>query len=213
MFPGEQAEDAIVADVANPNGKEGETRGGTMGVEGGVGDREQEDQHGGKFTMKSLLWHGGSVWDAWFSCASNQVNNIPSYAHGSRCQDARPLELSNKSMAFAGGAGAADAAVLVLADGHGLRRAAPGVLRPHGQLDRLPHQRRVPHPQGEARRQLQEPRHPGRHSPRSLLHLRYCPVSSLSTASRRAHGFRAALRMLLFRRWRGTGNWIRPPES
>jgi hypothetical protein len=24
-------------------------------------------------SMKSLLWHGGSVWDAWFSCASNQV--------------------------------------------------------------------------------------------------------------------------------------------
>lgn len=23
--------------------------------------------------MKSLLWHGGSVYDAWFSCASNQV--------------------------------------------------------------------------------------------------------------------------------------------
>lgn len=23
--------------------------------------------------MKRLLWHGGSVWDAWFSAASNQV--------------------------------------------------------------------------------------------------------------------------------------------
>lgn len=67
MFPGEQAEDAIVADVGNGNGKEGEPRG-AMGVEG-----EREEQHGGKFTMKSLLWHGGSVWDAWFSCASNQV--------------------------------------------------------------------------------------------------------------------------------------------
>jgi auxin influx carrier (AUX1 LAX family) len=76
MFPGEQAEDAIVADVAIPNGKEGEARGGAMGVEGGVGDQDQEEQHGGKFTMKSLLWHGGSVWDAWFSCASNQVNTF-----------------------------------------------------------------------------------------------------------------------------------------
>jgi auxin influx carrier (AUX1 LAX family) len=73
MFPGEQAEDAI---VAIPNGKEGEARGGAMGVEGGVGDQDQEEQHGGKFTMKSLLWHGGSVWDAWFSCASNQVNTF-----------------------------------------------------------------------------------------------------------------------------------------
>lgn len=44
MVPGEQAEDAIVADVAN--GKDaGEVR--AMGV----GDDD------GKFTMKSLLWH------------------------------------------------------------------------------------------------------------------------------------------------------------
>ncbi|CAD5184405.1 unnamed protein product [Musa acuminata subsp. malaccensis] len=26
--------------------------------------------------MKSLLWHGGSAWDAWFSCASNQVVQV-----------------------------------------------------------------------------------------------------------------------------------------
>lgn len=25
------------------------------------------------FSFKSFLWHGGSVYDAWFSCASNQV--------------------------------------------------------------------------------------------------------------------------------------------
>ena len=70
MVPGEQAEDAIVqADVAN--GKDGEEVS-AMGV-GGDADAEQQ-QHDGKFTMKSLLWHGGSVWDAWFSCASNQVH-------------------------------------------------------------------------------------------------------------------------------------------
>jgi hypothetical protein len=57
----EQADEAIVAD-----GKEDEV--GVMGVDGG------DENHGsGGFSMKSFLWHGGSVWDAWFSCASNQV--------------------------------------------------------------------------------------------------------------------------------------------
>ncbi|MBA0666129.1 hypothetical protein Goklo_002579 [Gossypium klotzschianum] len=28
------------------------------------------------FSVKSLLWHGGSVYDAWFSCASNQVAQV-----------------------------------------------------------------------------------------------------------------------------------------
>ena len=64
---GEQAEDAIVADVVG-NGKGEEVR--AMGVGGGD---DAEQQRGGKVSMKSLLWHGGSVWDAWFSCASNQV--------------------------------------------------------------------------------------------------------------------------------------------
>ena len=27
----------------------------------------------GRILMKRFLWHGGSVFDAWFSCASNQV--------------------------------------------------------------------------------------------------------------------------------------------
>lgn len=26
-----------------------------------------------KSRLSSFLWHGGSVYDAWFSCASNQV--------------------------------------------------------------------------------------------------------------------------------------------
>nr|XP_034601639.1 auxin transporter-like protein 2 [Setaria viridis] len=43
----------------------------------GVGDvAEQQQQHDGGFGLKSLLWHGGSVWDAWFSCASNQVAQV-----------------------------------------------------------------------------------------------------------------------------------------
>ncbi|KAJ0795789.1 hypothetical protein HanPI659440_Chr04g0154521 [Helianthus annuus] len=26
--------------------------------------------------MNSMLWHGGSAWDAWFSCSSNQVAQV-----------------------------------------------------------------------------------------------------------------------------------------
>jgi auxin influx carrier (AUX1 LAX family) len=55
----EQADEAIVAD-----GKEDEV--GVMGVD--------ERHGGGGFNVKSFFWHGGSVWDAWFSCASNQVS-------------------------------------------------------------------------------------------------------------------------------------------
>jgi auxin influx carrier (AUX1 LAX family) len=64
MATGEQAEDAIVADVVG-NGKGEEVR--------AMGDDAEQQRDGGKVSMKSLLWHGGSVWDAWFSCASNQV--------------------------------------------------------------------------------------------------------------------------------------------
>uniref|UniRef100_A0A0E0CAH4 Amino acid transporter transmembrane domain-containing protein n=1 Tax=Oryza meridionalis TaxID=40149 RepID=A0A0E0CAH4_9ORYZ len=71
MVPREQAEEAIVADG---NGKEEEV--GVMGVS--AGEHGADDHHGGggKFSMKNLLWHGGSVWDAWFSCASNQVAQV-----------------------------------------------------------------------------------------------------------------------------------------
>lgn len=38
---------------------------------------EEEEQHGGiKSKLSGLLWHGGSAYDAWFSCASNQVINL-----------------------------------------------------------------------------------------------------------------------------------------
>ncbi|CAL9098230.1 unnamed protein product [Musa textilis] len=60
---------------------------------GGGGERDSA------FSMKSLLWHGGSAWDAWFSCASNQ------------------LLWGDAGGGFAGGAGAVDDEVLVLAAG------------------------------------------------------------------------------------------------
>lgn len=59
----EQAEEAIV-----PTTSEMEIDGNSKEEERGA----DEEAHP-TFSMKSILWHGGSVWDAWFSCASNQV--------------------------------------------------------------------------------------------------------------------------------------------
>lgn len=38
-------------------------------------DEREEDNKGGSSSssLKNFFWHGGSVYDAWFSCASNQV--------------------------------------------------------------------------------------------------------------------------------------------
>jgi len=42
-----------------------------------VGNYEEMESEGKtgdiKSKLLSFLWHGGSVYDAWFSCASNQV--------------------------------------------------------------------------------------------------------------------------------------------
>jgi auxin influx carrier (AUX1 LAX family) len=71
MVPGDHAEEAIVPMADGANGR-GEVRAMDTAWDGGE-DSEQQQGGGGKFSMKDLLWHGGSVWDAWFSCASNQV--------------------------------------------------------------------------------------------------------------------------------------------
>ncbi|WVZ08470.1 hypothetical protein V8G54_021816 [Vigna mungo] len=65
MLPQKQAEEAIVASL---NETESEV--------GGVREEEKELQDHSGFSIKNLLWHGGSVWDAWFSCASNQVAQV-----------------------------------------------------------------------------------------------------------------------------------------
>lgn len=54
MLPQKQAEEAIV-----PNLNETE--------------HEEEKESQAIFSVKNIFWHGGSAWDAWFSCASNQV--------------------------------------------------------------------------------------------------------------------------------------------
>lgn len=66
MLGQKQAEEAIVS-----NFTETETE--------GRGDEHREPEDQSLFSVKSFLWHGGSVWDAWFSCASNQV--CPIFTH------------------------------------------------------------------------------------------------------------------------------------
>ncbi|XP_061347721.1 auxin transporter-like protein 2 [Gastrolobium bilobum] len=61
MSPQKQAKEAIVTNLG--------------GTEHEVG-REEEEQDQSMFSVKNILWHGGSVWDAWFTCASNQVAQV-----------------------------------------------------------------------------------------------------------------------------------------
>ncbi|CAL5379080.1 unnamed protein product [Camellia sinensis] len=39
-------------------------------------EREEGESKSAKSTLSRLFWHGGSVFDAWFSCASNQVAQV-----------------------------------------------------------------------------------------------------------------------------------------
>ncbi|KAM1419635.1 hypothetical protein ACFXTO_023159 [Malus domestica] len=43
-------------------------------------NREEEEAHAADdnsgFNLRSFIWHGGSIYDAWFSCASNQVAQV-----------------------------------------------------------------------------------------------------------------------------------------
>lgn len=58
MVPQKQSEEAIVQGAMNETDAEG---------------RREEGVDQSMLSLKSFLWHGGSVYDAWFSCASNQV--------------------------------------------------------------------------------------------------------------------------------------------
>ncbi|KAJ6317769.1 hypothetical protein OIU76_013331 [Salix suchowensis] len=39
-------------------------------------EKEEVSNDESGFSLKSVLWHGGSVYDAWFSCSSNQVAQV-----------------------------------------------------------------------------------------------------------------------------------------
>ncbi|CAD5330484.1 unnamed protein product [Arabidopsis thaliana] len=63
-----QAEEAIVVS--------GEDEVTGRKVEDSAAEEDIDGNGGDGFSMKSFLWHGGSAWDAWFSCASNQVAQV-----------------------------------------------------------------------------------------------------------------------------------------
>lgn len=42
-------------------------------------EREREARTNAKSKLTALFWHGGSVYDAWFSCASNQAIFFSTY--------------------------------------------------------------------------------------------------------------------------------------
>ncbi|KAK4385350.1 Auxin transporter-like protein 2 [Sesamum angolense] len=65
MVPQKQAEEAIVPGNMNENDRDDHHQ----------AEEEAEDIHP-RVSFKSFLWHGGSVYDAWFSCASNQVAQV-----------------------------------------------------------------------------------------------------------------------------------------
>ncbi|KAF1897614.1 hypothetical protein Lal_00032371 [Lupinus albus] len=68
MLGHKQSEEAIVSNNMNETENEGSVGGGM--------EVENKEQDQSMFNVKSFLWHGGSVWDAWFSCASNQVAQV-----------------------------------------------------------------------------------------------------------------------------------------
>uniref|UniRef100_UPI003F778709 Auxin transporter protein 1,Soluble cytochrome b562 n=1 Tax=Arabidopsis thaliana TaxID=3702 RepID=UPI003F778709 len=61
--------EGVEAIVANDNGTD-QVNGNRTGK-----DNEEHDGSTGS-NLSNFLWHGGSVWDAWFSCASNQVAQV-----------------------------------------------------------------------------------------------------------------------------------------
>ena len=67
MLAQKQAEEAIVSNFSEADGNDSK--------EEGNHNREDQDENQAIFSVKNILWHGGSTWDAWFSCASNQVTN------------------------------------------------------------------------------------------------------------------------------------------
>ncbi|TMW95346.1 hypothetical protein EJD97_009029 [Solanum chilense] len=64
MLGQKQAEEAIVPNFSDNDGNCSKE------------EVEKLDDDQSLFNVKSFLWHGGSAWDAWFSCASNQVAQV-----------------------------------------------------------------------------------------------------------------------------------------
>ena len=126
-----QAEEAIVPTAANEvEQSSGKEKGGEL--DGG------EQPQNSVFQMKNLLWHGGSVWDAWFSCASNQVKfslTSPEYSSEFPRETTKSLSLTGFFRIFTGRSSAFDSALLIFTARNALRHHFPDFLWADRKLD------------------------------------------------------------------------------
>ena len=119
MLPQKQAEEAIV-----PNFNETEHE----------GKEEERDEEHSMLSVKNILWHGGSAWDAWFSCASNQVIQLNPQIK-IHYQTLSALNFVFCVCVFTGSSSAFNSTLFILSTGTAIRHIASGILWTYGKLD------------------------------------------------------------------------------
>lgn len=104
-----------------------------------------------KTKISNFFWHGGSVYDAWFSCASNQVRTlhflsqkelpITAFFFLFLFQFANDFSFlcSVNSFFVSGGSSSAYLAVLIFPAGNAIRHTFSALLRVDGKLDSISH--------------------------------------------------------------------------
>ena len=120
-MPQKQAEEAIV-----PNFNETEHE----------GKEEERDEEHSMLSVKNLLWHGGSAWDAWFSCASNQVIQLNPQIK-IHYQTLSVLNFVFCVSVFSGSTSTFNSTLFILSTGTAIRHIASGILWTNGKLDRI----------------------------------------------------------------------------
>lgn len=114
--------------------------------------RGEEKLNSSMLSFKSLVWHGGSVYDAWFSCASNQVISLKiNVVVKLSSNSIERLVLLLANMGFGGlrmmkiwivdvgGTGSFNFAILILSTGNALRSNFSSFLWCIRKLDCLSH--------------------------------------------------------------------------
>jgi auxin influx carrier (AUX1 LAX family) len=84
-----------------------------------------------KARFSKFLWHGGSAYDAWFSCASNQVNflySLQSFFHSYRKLMLFLTSLLVFSFFFPGGSSIAYIALLIFSTRDAIRHLLSALL-------------------------------------------------------------------------------------
>ena len=105
-------------------------------------DHQEEKPNQAPLSFKSLLWHGGSVYDAWFSCASNQVlkPQISQNPQNPIVYNALFMMIKLSPFCFGvlkGCSSSVNAAILFFSTGYALRHHISSILRHHWKLDSL----------------------------------------------------------------------------